>query len=110
LFLCAEHHQFLLILKAAFGESLKGWLGVEWFFVSSFQGEKMDISSHQTERLLEMIAFYRGLVLDACEADMGNSPNWKFLRSRLLKLFGEKGMEQKVLQIMGFADQEGGVQ
>jgi hypothetical protein len=39
-------------------------------------------------------------VLDDCELEMGDSPRWKFLRSRLLKIFGERGLEGKIDEIM----------
>lgn len=57
-------------------------------------------NTKQLDLLLEMIGFYRGLVLDSCEQELGDSPRWEFLRSRLLKLFGQRGMEQKVISIM----------
>lgn len=54
----------------------------------------------QTDRLLEVVGFYRGMVLDACEQEMSDSTRWQFLRSRLLKLFGSRGFESKILEIM----------
>jgi hypothetical protein len=42
----------------------------------------------QLRELLEMLGFYRGMVLDACEQELGDSQRWEFLRSRLLKIFG----------------------
>ena len=60
----------------------------------------------QTDRLLEVAGFYRGMVLDACEQELADSPRWQFLRSRLLKIFGERGLQQKILEIM--SGQSGG--
>lgn len=54
----------------------------------------------QIDRLLEVVGFYRGMVLDACEVELADSPRWQFLRSRLLKIFGSRGFESKILEIM----------
>lgn len=59
--------------------------------------------SRQLAQLLETISLYRGLVLDAVEQDLKDSPNWKFTRSRILKLFGERGLELRIREIMGDA-------
>lgn len=49
--------------------------------------------------LKETLDFYRGLILDAVEAELDDSQNWGSLRSRLLKLLGDRGLESKVLAI-----------
>ena len=41
----------------------------------------------QLNLLLEMVGFYRGMILDACEQELGDSPRWEFLRSRLRAYF-----------------------
>jgi hypothetical protein len=69
-------------------------------------GGKVQTQSKQLKELLEMLGFYRGMVLDACEQEMGESPRWAFLRSRLLKIFGQRGMEEKIIKIMGEAIDE----
>ncbi len=60
----------------------------------------MQRQEKQKQELIEMLGFYRGLVLDACEQELGESPRWQVLRSRLLKIFGQRGMEEKILSIM----------
>ena len=60
----------------------------------------MESKSQQLKELLELLSFYRGMVLDACEQELGDSPRWEFLRSRLLKIFGNRGMEEKIVLIM----------
>jgi len=40
-------------------------------------------------------------VLDDCEFEFGDSPKWKFFRSRMLRLFGDRGLEGRVIEIMG---------
>lgn len=56
--------------------------------------------SHQLAQLIETIGFYRGLVLDAVEPDLRDNPNWKYVRARLLKIFGERGLEHRIREIM----------
>lgn len=38
----------------------------------------------------------RKQVLDLLQATMGHSPQWKFVRSRILKIFGRDGLEKIV--------------
>lgn len=53
-----------------------------------------------TQKIIEEIRRSRGFTLDIVELVLGDSPEWKMVRSRLLKIFGERGLEQKILQIM----------
>ena len=39
-------------------------------------------------------------VMDDCELELGDSPRWIFLRSRLLRIFGERGLEGKIISII----------
>ncbi len=49
--------------------------------------------------ILDAIGFYRGLVLDSVEQEMGlNDERWKFVRGRLLKCFGDRGLQGKVTE------------
>jgi hypothetical protein len=48
-------------------------------------------------RILEIMDFYRGVILDAVEQEIGESCQWPFLRSRLLKALGDRGLVGKVL-------------
>ena len=48
-------------------------------------------------RILEIMDFYRGVILDAVEQEIGESSQWPFLRSRLLKALGDRGLVGKVL-------------
>ncbi len=52
----------------------------------------MESSEHKIEPKLE-IAKARKQVLDLLQATMGHSPQWKFVRSRILKIFGREGLE-----------------
>lgn len=47
----------------------------------------------------EVFSFYRGLILDLFEQELGDAKNWQFIRSRLLKILSpERGLEAKVLE------------
>ena len=45
----------------------------------------------------------RGRVLDIVEGHLGASPNWKIVRSQLLKLFGERGLGGDIQYILDSA-------
>ena len=64
----------------------------------------MQITEHHKhrleQRLVELIDYYRGIVMDTIESEMGSSPNWKFMRSRLLKALGDRGLSGKVQEIL----------
>lgn len=64
----------------------------------------MDLSENKKERierqLVEIIDFYRGLILDSVEQELGGSDNWTFVRSRLLKALGDRGLVGRVRQIV----------
>lgn len=64
----------------------------------------MDNSQHI--KLLETIEFYRGLVLDSVELELGESPQWKRLRSRLLKILGDRGLEGRINEILNLKNQQ----
>lgn len=52
------------------------------------------------EQLLEVIDFYRGLILDSVQSEMRENPEgWKFVRARLLKALGDRGLSGKILKI-----------
>jgi hypothetical protein len=44
---------------------------------------------------------YRSMILDSAELECGTTPGWKFYRSRLLKILGPRGLEGRLLQILG---------
>lgn len=49
--------------------------------------------------ILEAINFYRGLVLDSVEYELGSDDQrWRYIRSRLLKCLGDRGLHGKVLE------------
>jgi hypothetical protein len=64
-------------------------------------GGKMQIQHNELEQLLELAASCRSQTLSICELGMGSSPQWKFIRNRLLNIFGERGLQGKILEIMG---------
>ena len=40
--------------------------------------------------------FYRGIILDLAEQEWGHASNWNSIRSRLLKAFGDRGLEGQI--------------
>lgn len=44
------------------------------------------------DRLLAIVDLYRGMVLDSIQLELQESPNWPQIRSRLLKLLGDRGL------------------
>lgn len=67
-----------------------------------------DSQSKQLQDLLEAVSFYRSLIIDAVEDAAGTLPQWPHLRSRLLKLFGDRGLPCRVREI--FEREEGRTQ
>ena len=51
-------------------------------------------------RILEVVDFYRGIILDAVEQEAGGLPNWKYLRSRILKALGDRGLAKQIAEIL----------
>lgn len=45
------------------------------------------------------IDFYRGIILDAVEQEFSETPQWPFLRRRLLKALGDRGLSGKIEEI-----------
>ncbi len=59
-------------------------------------------------RIQEIMDFYRGVILDAVEQEIGESRQWLFLRSRLLKALGDRGLGGKILaELDKYVDSEG---
>jgi hypothetical protein len=52
-------------------------------------------------RFLETFDFYRGLILETFEQEVGDQPNWPLIRSRVLKCMGDRGLEGKLRELLG---------
>jgi hypothetical protein len=52
------------------------------------------------QRLLEAIDQYRSIILDPVQQELGDTPNWKFLRSRLLKALGDRGLAGRIRETL----------
>lgn len=52
------------------------------------------------QRVKDVIDQYRSMILDPVEQELGESPNWKFLRSRLLKAMGDRGLAGRIFEIL----------
>lgn len=58
------------------------------------------IKERLERRLLEVIDQYRSMVIDPVEQELGCSSNWKYLRSRLLKAFGDRGLTGRIREVL----------
>lgn len=52
------------------------------------------------EAVKELVAIYRGVILDTIEIPWGNAPEWSMVRSRILRAFGDRGLEGRLLAIL----------
>lgn len=60
----------------------------------------MALSDDQLLPCWQQYKTIRAMILDACEQEMGGSPRWQYLRSRLLKYLGQNGMERIIVQFL----------
>ncbi|OGQ04173.1 MAG: hypothetical protein A2W61_07985 [Deltaproteobacteria bacterium RIFCSPLOWO2_01_44_7] len=60
------------------------------------------------QQIQEAIHLCRSFVLDSIELEVGDKPNWKYLRSRLLRAFGDRGLENRIQQILTEQESNGG--
>lgn len=63
----------------------------------------IEIKNHLERRLGEKSAEYRARILNLIESHLGTSPNWKIIRSQLLKLFSERGLSGDIQHILDSA-------
>ena len=62
--------------------------------------DREKIKCRLENRLGEKNAEYRKRVLDIAEEHLSCSENWKVIRSRLLRLFGNRGFGHDIQQIL----------
>lgn len=61
-----------------------------------------DQTSIESKLLIE-VSKCRSVVLDIIELELGNEPNWRILRSKILKAFGERGLSGKVIETLSLS-------
>ena len=62
-------------------------------------------------RLLDVVDQYRSMIIDPIEQELGGSANWPYLRSRLLKALGDRGLAGRIREIINIEfDTMGGAQ
>jgi hypothetical protein len=72
----------------------------------------MQIPNPQKERLerrlLEVLDQYHSMILDPVEQEVGNSPHWHYLRARLLKALGDRGLKGRIQEVLNseFSNEE----
>ena len=52
------------------------------------------------QQLFDAVNSSRASVLDLFEAELGDSPNWHFLRSKLLRIFGDRCLGFRINEIL----------
>ncbi len=67
------------------------------------------LTKRKEQKIREVFGFYRGMILDLFENELGEEKKWPFIRSRLLKILSpERGLESKVFETMmeGLGDEQ----
>lgn len=62
--------------------------------------QAQNLKLHLKKEILEVVDLYRGIILDTVEQELGDSPKWKFIRSRVLNCFGDRGLSEKIKNII----------
>lgn len=52
-------------------------------------------------RMLDAVKSCQTGVLDTFELELGDSPNWRNIRGRLLRCFGDRGLAANIIEILG---------
>jgi hypothetical protein len=60
--------------------------------------------------LLEVVSFYRGLVLDMVEHEVSGRETWPATRSRLLKALGDRGLAGRIQEVLNTEFSSGGAE
>ena len=58
------------------------------------------LTSNQLDQVRGWINYYRGQVLDLVEQELIDSPKWPYMRNKLLKIFGDRGLEEKITSVL----------
>lgn len=53
-------------------------------------------ANNKSREVFETLGFYRGIILDLIEQELSEQKNWPYVRSRLLRALGEKGLEGRL--------------
>ena len=57
---------------------------------------QQELQQRLIKSTVEIVDFYRGIVLDTVEQELGSSANWSFIRARLLKALGDRGLSGRL--------------
>jgi hypothetical protein len=70
--------------------------------LASIGGNVHSINKKETleHRLMDVLDQYRSMIIDPVEQELGNSPNWQYLRSRLLKALGDRGLAGRIREVL----------
>ncbi len=62
----------------------------------AIENQKQRLERH----LIETVDYYRGLCLDLAEQQFGGTDEWPFVRARLLKLWGDRGLTGRLIEVI----------
>lgn len=63
-------------------------------------GGAMHIGFRKQDKLVQAIRKARGETIDLLELVLGQSPQWPSLRSRVLRIFGDRGLEATAISLL----------
>ena len=75
--------------------SLSGWAAFK-----TILGGVMRVNSHKQDQLVQAIRKARGETIYLLELVVGKSPQWTTLRSRVLRIFGDRGLEATAISLL----------
>jgi len=62
---------------------------------------KNESVSERIERnMLDSVNSCRAGVMDTVDLELGDKPNWQFIRARLLRSFGDRGLSGRIREIL----------
>ena len=56
--------------------------------------------NEQLKKIHLIVEQVRSLILDDIELELGESPRWPYIRSRLLKYLGDRGLEGRIVETL----------
>lgn len=57
-------------------------------------------STDKERKLRELLDYYQGLMLETLEYDLSEHPKWAHFRSRVLRIFGHRGLEPRLRELI----------
>lgn len=58
------------------------------------------------DQVIEAISFYRSMILDVVEIQIGDTPCWQSTRGKFLRALGDRGLEGRIREILNLPKRE----